>query len=130
MPSWRKPESDLVILEFAIAGLADYKITRLPNYKIIAERVHGKHDKTQQRRTQEDEAHRSQETQGGQAVEAPRLSSWVEEAEGQEVGPRPGEALNQKRSPPCEKRVGWGALFSALLRASLRRTRLIVTTTD
>jgi hypothetical protein len=71
----------------------NYKITRLPNYKFIPERVHGKYNKTQQRRSEENKAHRPQETQGGKAAQAPRLSSRIEEAEGQEIGPRPGEAV-------------------------------------
>jgi hypothetical protein len=79
-----------------------WPVTKLPDYQITklnTERVHGKYIDIKQRRTQEDEADRSQETQGGQAVEAPRVSSWVEEAEGQEVGPRPGEALKPKKIP-------------------------------
>src|ERR1700757_4037479 len=73
---------------------SNYKIAQLPNYKIFLERVHGKHDKTQQRRTEEIQTHGAQETQGGQAAEAPRLSPRLEEAQGQETGSRPGEAVS------------------------------------
>ena len=63
------------------------------------------------------ETNRPQETQGGKAAEAPRLRSRIEEAEGQEVGPRPGEAvraadvsIREAGVPPFENREGWAHL--------------------
>jgi hypothetical protein len=75
--------------------LAGFQITKFRDYQItnLLERVHGKYNEVEQRRTQKSETYRAQEAQGGQAAEAPRLSSRIEEAEGQEVGPRPGEAV-------------------------------------
>src|SRR5262252_8197940 len=59
--------------------------------------VHGQYNKTQQRRTQESKTYCAQETQGGQAAEAPGLSAGIEEAKGQEDGPWPGEAVEKQR---------------------------------
>jgi hypothetical protein len=74
---------------------ARFSITQLLNYKITQFKgIHGQYSEVKQRRTQEGETHGAQEAQGREAVEAPRLSARVEETEGQEDGPRPGEAVS------------------------------------
>jgi hypothetical protein len=78
-------------LYFPILVFSNYKITQLPNYK--SKGIHGEYDEVKQRRTQEIKAHRAQETQSRKTAQASRLSSRIEKAEGQEAGPRPGEAV-------------------------------------
>jgi hypothetical protein len=55
--------------------------------------IHGKHIDTQQRRTQEIQTRRTQKAQSRKAAQAPRLRSRIEKAQGQETGPRPGQAV-------------------------------------
>src|SRR5579864_1149092 len=76
---------------FLCARICGFSITQLPKYKL--KRIHGKHDKANQRRTQESQTRRPKETQGGKAAQAPRLSTRIEKAQGQETGPRTGEAV-------------------------------------
>jgi hypothetical protein len=74
-----------------------FQITKLQNYSITKSRtgLHGKHNCTQQRRTQESETHRAEEAQNRVSIKAPRIRTRVEEAESQEDGARTGEALEQ-----------------------------------
>jgi hypothetical protein len=73
------------------------QITKLLNYQItkscFQESTHGKHSRAKQRRTQEIKTRRAQENQSGEAQEAPRLRPRIEEAQGEEVGSRPVEAV-------------------------------------
>ena len=55
--------------------------------------IHGKYSKSEQRRAQENETGSTQEAQGAKAAQAAGLSAWIEEAEAQEDGPRPSEAV-------------------------------------
>ena len=76
--------------------VSDYKIIRLPNYKLeIEESIHGTHSRINQRRTQEIKTRRSQEGESGEAEEAPRLRPRIEKAQGEEVGSRPVEEISR-----------------------------------
>ena len=69
----------------------DYKITRLQITDTIG--FHGQYIEAKQGRAQEGKARVAQETQSGKAAEAAGISSRIEEAESQEDGTRPGEAV-------------------------------------
>jgi tRNA A37 methylthiotransferase MiaB len=56
---------------------------------------HGKHEEVRQRRTQNSETHSAQEDESRKAEEGSRLRAWIEEAEDEEDGARPGEALSR-----------------------------------
>ena len=60
-------------------------------------RNHGKHEDAKQRRTQEKQASRPQEDEGGKAEEAPRLRARVKEAQDEEDGTRSGETVSHFR---------------------------------
>jgi hypothetical protein len=57
------------------------------------ESIHGKYSRIDEGRTQEIQTHRPQEGESGKAEEAARLCARVEEAQGEEVGSRPVEAV-------------------------------------
>jgi hypothetical protein len=83
-----------------------FQITKLPNYKITKIGTHGKHNCTQQRRTQESETHRAEEAQNREPSEAPRIRTRVEEAKSKEDGARTVEAVNSSRLSALGSRFG------------------------
>jgi len=91
------------------ALVSDYKITQLPNYEIG---IHGKYIDSQQRRSQEGEAHSTQKAGNRASIEAPRVCARIEETEGQKAGARTGEAVMLARFdiPPFNNTEGWGTL--------------------
>ena len=69
--------SNLVILELGNSRLPQgwFKLLNCTITKLLSKKaVHGKHNQANQRRTQESQTHRPQETQGGEAAEAPRYA--------------------------------------------------------
>jgi DNA helicase-2/ATP-dependent DNA helicase PcrA len=71
--------------------------------------IHGKHQEVEQRRSQESKARIAQENQSGKAQKAAGLRPWIEEAQSEEAGARPGEAVVVRR---CHQgaRAQWPAL--------------------
>jgi hypothetical protein len=70
--------------------------TQIQETKKEEKRIHGKYNQTKQRRTQEEQANRPQESESGKAEEATRLCARIEEAESEETGARSGEAVGSR----------------------------------
>jgi hypothetical protein len=72
----------------------NYETSRLPNYKIEgSNRTHGKHNRTQQRRTQETKTHSAQEEKSRATIEAARVRAGIEEEQSEEAGTRHGKEV-------------------------------------